>query len=319
MERLERQIKEERNIDLEQALQLIDADLEELMFRANRIRRYFCSDSFDTCTIINGKSGHCQEDCKFCSQSSFNPTDIERYGLLEEDQILSGAFYNEKKGIRRYSIVTSGRALEGEEFHRICANYHRMSKECSISLCASHGLLSYQNLVELKKVGVSRYHNNLETSRRYFPLICTTHTYDHKIEVILNAQKAGLEVCSGGVFGMGETMEDRLDMAFDLRSLGIRSIPLNILNPIPNTPLRDRPSLSLEEVCRIVAIYRFILPQSWLRLAGGRNLLTDQGRDTFCAGANAIITGDFLTTSGCGIDQDLAMISSLGFELIFHE
>ena len=180
-------------------------------------------------------------------------------------------------------------------------------------------MLSYEQFVKLKEAGVSRYHNNLETSGRYFPSICTTHTYDEKLEAIRAAKRAGLSVCSGGIMGMGETLEDRVDMALTLRELAIHSVPVNVLNPILGTPLGNQKRLSEEEVCRIVAVYRFILPEASVRLAGGRGLFADKGRRIFESGANAAISGDMLTTSGITISEDMEMIEELGFVPRLHE
>lgn len=294
---------------------LLTADLNELCSSANEIREHFCGNSFDICTIINGKSGKCSEDCKYCAQSSSFKVNIEEYPLLSSDRLIKEAVYNQSKGILRYSIVTSGRNLSDTEIDHICESYKTIGETCTISLCASHGLLSYENFVKLKQAGVKRYHNNLETSRRNFSNICTTHTYDEKVSAIKDAQKAGLEVCSGGIMGMGETMIDRVDMAFDLRDLGIKSVPINILNPIKGTLFENLPILTLDEVRRIVAIFRFILPSAALRLAGGRGLLNDKGASVFMSGANATISGDMLTTTGISIQDDMNMLENIEFEV----
>ena len=184
-----------------------------------------------------------------------------------------------------------------------------------IQVCASFGLLEKEDFEKLKAVGVSRVHNNLETSRRNFINICTTHTYEDKIHAIRQAQEAGLKVCSGGIMGLGETMEDRVNMVIDIRELGIKSIPVNFLNPIPGTPYENVPMLSQEEMRRIVAVFRCLIPDAAIRLAGGRGLLKDKGRACFQSGANAAISGDMLTTSGMTIEKDMAMIKELGFEV----
>lgn len=302
-------------ISRQDASSLIAADLEALCAAADEIRAHYCQSTFDICTIINGKSGRCSEDCKYCAQSAHYAVALDCYPLLSTDKILKEAQYNHDKGILRFSIVTSGRCLSDEEVDEVCKSYRNIRESCEIALCASHGLLTYEQFVKLREAGVVRYHNNLETSRRYFPSVCTTHTYDDKIAAIKNAQKAGLTVCSGGIMGLGETMEDRLDMAFELRNLGINSVPINILNPIKNTPFAHLPVLTLNEVRRIIAVYRFILPNAALRLAGGRGLLPDKGKSVFQSGANAAISGDMLTTSGITIDQDMDMLSSLHFEV----
>lgn len=312
---LKNKILEGYIITKEEAMELADRDLNILCNCANEIRKYFCGNRFDICTIINGKSGRCSENCKFCAQSIHYPVHAPEYPIIGTDAIVEEALYNYNKGILRYSVVTSGRRLSDEELDGLCESYKEVAKSCNIALCASHGLLTYEQFVNLKKAGVDRYHNNLETSRRNFPNICTTHTYDDKINAIKNAQKAGMEVCSGGIMGLGETMEDRIDMALDLRELGITSIPINILNPIKRTPFQDRHILSPAQVRRIVAIYRFILPKSAIRLAGGRGLLLDKGKSAFKSGANAAISGDMLTTSGITIEEDMKLIKALNYEV----
>lgn len=303
------------SITREDALSLIDADLKDLAICADELRKHFCGNSFDVCTIINGKSGRCSENCKYCAQSSHYFTNIEEYPLLEKSKIKEEALYNFNKGILRYSVVTSGKKLTDEEIDNLCDSYRDISSSCDISLCASHGLLTYEQFKKLKEAGVTRYHNNLETSRRFFPNICTTHTYDDKINAIKSAQKAGLEVCSGGIMGLGETMEDRIDMAFEIKNLGIKSIPVNILNPIKGTPLEHLEPLHHEEVQRIVSIFRFIMPHAAIRLAGGRGLIPDKGKSIFKSGANAAISGDMLTTAGISIVDDMNMIKELHYEV----
>ena len=296
------------------ALMLCGEPLNELCSAANELREHFCGNAFDICTIINGKSGRCSENCKYCAQSGHYCTEVEEYPLLTSDTILKEANYNHTRGILRFSIVTSGRNLSDTEMDEVCESYRAIQENCDISICASHGLLSFEQFQQLKAAGVSRYHNNLETSRRNFPNICTTHTYDDKIQAIKNAQAAGLAVCSGGIMGLGETMEDRIDMALDIRDLGIKSIPVNILNPIKGTPFENLPKLADDEVRRIIAIFRFILPDGAVRLAGGRGLLADKGKAAFQSGANAAISGDMLTTSGISISDDMAMLKDLQFE-----
>ncbi|MDF2499579.1 MAG: biotin synthase [Anaerosporomusa subterranea] len=296
------------------ALQLCSELLDELCSAANELREHFCGNAFDICTIINGKSGRCSENCKYCAQSGHYCTEVEEYPLLASDTILKEANYNHTRGILRFSIVTSGRNLSDTEMDEVCESYRAIQENCDISICASHGLLSFKQFQQLKAAGVSRYHNNLETSRRNFPNICTTHTYDDKIQAIKNAQAVGLAVCSGGIMGLGETMEDRIDMALDIRDLGIKSIPVNVLNPIKGTPFESLPKLADEEVRRIIAIFRFILPDGAVRLAGGRGLLADKGKAAFQSGANAAISGDMLTTSGISISDDMAMLKDLQFE-----
>lgn len=310
-----RRISGGESISRGEALELINAPLDALCEAADEIRSQFCSNSFDMCSIINGKSGLCSENCRYCAQSAHYRGSSEEYPLMNTAKLLRCAEYNEQRGVGRFSVVTSGKRLSRAEVDAICESYREISGKCGISLCASHGLLEYEDFVKLKAAGVSRIHNNLETSRGNFGNICSTHTYDDKLNAIRAAQKAGLEVCSGGIMGLGETWEDRIDMALELRGLGIKSVPLNVLNPIKGTPLENARVLSEDEVCRIAAMWRFILPDAKIRLAGGRGLFKDKGGRIFKSGANAAITGDMLTTSGITIADDMRLAAELGYEV----
>ncbi len=303
------------NVTKAEALEIYDANLEELCENADKIRRHFCKNQFDICTIINGKSGHCSENCKFCAQSAHNKTLIDEYPLLSTDEIVKQAEKNYKQGVIRYSIVTSGKRLPNREIDLMCETVAKIRREVGISVCISFGLLDEEQFTKLKQAGVSRVHNNLETSRRNFKNICTTHTFDDKINAIKAAQKAGLSVCSGGIMGLGETKEDRIDMAFTLKSLNVKSVPVNMLNPIPGTPFSDNKKLDESDMRRIVATYRFILPDASIRLAGGRGLLRDKGKSCFSSGANAAISGDMLTTSGITTKTDMQILDELGYEV----
>lgn len=302
-------------ITKEEALKLYEQPLEKLCSKADEIRRRFCADGFDICTIINGKSGKCSENCKFCAQSAHNHTGAAEYPLLSADEIVAQAKLNDSQGVLRYSIVTSGRRLTDEEVDKMCEAVRRIKSETGISVCISFGLLNEEQYRKLKEAGVSRVHNNLETSERNFHNICTTHTFKDKVNAIRAAQSAGLSVCSGGIMGLGETPEDRIDMALTLRELGIKSVPVNMLNPIPGTPLAENTKLTSEDMRRIVAVYRFILPDASIRLAGGRGLMEDKGKACFLSGANAAISGDMLTTAGITVETDMNMLKELGYEV----
>lgn len=295
---------------------LLNGDLEELKKGANKIREALCGNHVNLCSIINGRAGRCSENCKFCAQSAHNHTGAKEYDLLDADEVIEACKRNEAYGVHKFSIVTAGRTLCGSAFEQAVNIYSRMNEECpNISLCASHGLLKDDQFDRLKESGVTMYHANIETSRRNFPNICTTHTFDDKIKCIKAAQKAGLEVCSGGILGMGETWEDRLDMALTLSELNIDSIPLNALMPIKGTPFQDLPVLTEDEILRSVALFRFINPTAYIRLAAGRNLMNESGKEAFFSGANATITGDMLTTSGNNTEQDKQMLSENGFDI----
>lgn len=287
-------------------------DLKELTSAADKIRAHFMGEKIDLCTIINGRSGRCGENCKFCAQSAFNHTSCEEYNFLEEDKIFDTAKLNQDEGVHRFAIVTAGKSLCGKDFDKAIHAYERMHKELSINLCASMGFITREQFKALKKAGVSYYHHNIETSRRNFPNICTSHTYEMKIQTIKIAQEEGLNVCSGGIIGMGETFEDRIDMALSLSELNIRSIPINALMPIPGTPLENNKPLTEDEILRTLAMFRFINPQAHIRLAAGRKLLSENGRKAFESGCSATITGNMLTTSGSTIRDDIKMISEMG-------
>lgn len=294
---------------------LMKCDLAKLCEAANEIRIYFCNNNFDMCSIMNAKSGKCSENCKFCAQSQHYNTMCDNYPLISYETIAKEAKINEKYHINRFSLVTSGKKLCSEDIDKVCKIYKSLSENINIKLCASHGLQNYEDFKKLKESGVVRYHNNLETSERYFKNICTTHTYQDKINAIKNAQKAGLEICSGGIIGLGETMQDRIDMAIQLKALNIKSTPINILNPIKGTPFESNKLLTIEEIKRTIAIFRFILCDSVIRLAGGRTLMQDLGKECFKCGANGMITGNMLTTIGNQVSLDKKMIESLGFKI----
>ena len=222
----------------------------------------------------------------------------------------------ESQGVRRYSIVTSGKRLNAAEVDQMCECIKKLREETNLHVCGSFGLLDKEAFSKLKEAGLTRVHNNLETSRRYFPDVCTTHTFDDKIAAITAAKEAGLEVCSGGIMGIGETMEDRIDMALEVRRLGVHSVPVNMLNAIPGTPYENEPRLTTDEMRRIVAVYRFLLPDAFIRLAGGRGLMEDKGRGCMESGANAAISGDMLTTSGITVKTDFQLLGELGYEIV---
>ena len=294
---------------------LLQADLGELTACADRLRRHFSGDHANLCSIINGRSGRCPENCKFCAQSAHHCTGIEEYPFLDPQKIAEECSYNEERGVHRFAIVTAGRRLSGEEFQKALETYRRLSRECHVDLCASFGLLEAEQFVQLREEGVTRYHANIETSRRNFPNICTTHTFEDKLECIRRAKAAGLEVCSGGIIGMGENWDDRLDMALTLSELGVRSVPVNALIPIAGTPLEGIERITEPDILRTVAMFRFLIPEADIRLAAGRNLMRNCGERAFLSGANSAITGDMLTTSGNRIREDIAMLEHIGYSV----
>ena len=295
---------------------LVTAELKQLCEGADKIRKALCGNRADLCSIINGRGGKCSENCKFCAQSAHYRTECEEYGFLNVNTFLAGAKTAVGQGIRRYSIVTAGRTLEGEDLEQAIAAYRAMHKAYpNLILCASHGLMKEEDLRRIHNAGVTMYHTNIETSEEYFSKICTTHTFQDKLTEIKRARSAGLIVCSGGIFGMGETWEDRLLMAALLAELEVESIPLNFLLPIPGTPLEHTIPLSLEEMIRITAVFRYLNPTAYLRIAAGRGRFLNGGEELFRAGANAVLTGDMLTTVGNKTAQDREMLLRMGFEL----
>lgn len=292
---------------------LLSGDLDELTECADKLRRHFSGSRANLCSIINGRSGRCSENCKFCAQSAHHCTGIEEYDFLDKDKILTECKHNEERGVNRFAIVTAGRRLSGEEFEKALDAYRTMSSENKVGLCASFGLLEVEQFSELRKAGVTRYHANIETSRAFFSNICTTHTFEDKLECIRRAKAAGFEICSGGIIGMGEAWQDRIDMALTLSGIGVNSIPINALIPIKGTPLENIERISEADILRTIAIFRFIVPEADIRLAAGRILMTNCGERAFLSGANSAITGDMLTTSGNGIRDDIVMLNRIGY------
>lgn len=302
-------------VNREEAVGLVKEPLRELCSAADEIRTHFCGNSFDLCTIVNGKCGKCSEDCKYCAQSAhYHTTCTESYPLLPAEELVRQAKRNASQGVLRYSIVTSGKRLSEEEIDQFCESIREIRRQADIQVCVSFGLQTKEQFVKLKEAGASRVHCNLETSARFFPEVCTTHTYEEKIETLKAAKSAGLEVCSGGIMGLGETMEDRIDMVLTARELGVKSIPVNLLNPIPGTPYEKNRVLTKDEFAKIIAVFRFLIPEGAIRLAGGRGLLGDKGEKCFRSGANAAISGDMLTTAGITVQTDMELLKRLGYQ-----
>lgn len=316
--RIKPEILDNRLISREEASQFLhEISTEDLCGLADEMRRRFMGDRMDTCSIMNARSGRCTEDCKWCSQSSHHACDVEIYPLTGTEEALRHAKDNYSKGIGRFSLVTSGRAMTDREIDRSGEIYGAIGQACpDLKLCASMGLLNKEQLQRLKESGVERYHCNIETAPSYFPKLCTTHTMEEKIRTIRWAQEVGLKVCSGGIIGMGETAEQRVEMAFTLRDLEIDSIPVNILNPIPGTKLERTPPLTDDEILRTFALFRIINPKAYIRFAGGRTRITPEvQRAALKAGVNAAIMGDLLTTIGCTVEEDKRMFASAGFTM----
>ncbi|MBI4653461.1 MAG: biotin synthase BioB [Nitrospirae bacterium] len=306
------------NIDKESALYLAglsNSQVFELFALSNRIRTDFRGNKVDLCSIVNAKSGACPEDCSFCAQSVYSSTETEIYPLLDKDKILGAAESAKENGAKRFCVVTSGKKPFDAEISDICNFISDISK-LGLFPCATLGLLDNKVLKQLRDAGLHRYHHNLETSEAFFREICTTHTYREKIKTINSAKSLGLSICSGGIFGLGESWEDRIDMAFALREIGVDSIPINFFTPIRGTPLGDKNLLNPLEALKIIAIYRLILPQCEIRICGGRAAtLRELHSYVFIAGADSLLIGNYLTTPGRNPRDDLQMIKDMGLEL----
>lgn len=298
-----------------EAYSLLDADFDALCDAAADITAALCSDEFDSCSIINARSGRCPENCKWCAQSAHWATGCDTYPIIPEEECMALARYNAAKGIRRFSLVTSGKAAKGKSLDAICSMLRRVTNDTPMLTCASLGLLDLDDLRKVRQAGAVRYHCNLETAPSFFPALCSTHTHDDKIATIRAAREAGLEICSGGIIGMGETPCQRVEFALALRDIEPVSIPINILIPIPGTPLADTPPLTEQEILTTVAIFRFVHPTIHLRFAGGRQKLSTEGQlRAMKIGINGGIVGDMLTTLGSTIDNDKALITKAGYK-----
>jgi biotin synthase len=303
---------------IDQLSELSREHFDDLLYWANEIRKANFGNKVKMCSIVPGRLGGCSQDCAFCAQSVHYDTAVDKTPItLSDGQIMDAAAEAKSKGVPNFGIVYSGRKVSDAELDRLIGLTRRIKDEIGMGVCMGLGILSEENMQRLADAGVVRFNHNLETSERHFPDIVSTHKYQDRVRTIEAGLKAGMGVCAGGIFGIGETEADRIDMALELRRLGVDMVPMNFLHPIEGTPLGTAEKLPPREILRIVALYRFILPKTHLKVAGGRVLnLRDMQSWIFYAGCTAILSGNYLTTAGRSVEDDLQMLKDLGLETI---
>lgn len=304
-------------LDPAELTELFESTDETEIFRASHLITERCASKvFDVCTIVNAKSGECTEDCRWCAQSRHWKTGVKIMPILPADSAEAALDRAEALGIGKFSFVTSGRKISRRETEVMSERIKRAAKRPGMQICASFGLMDEGALEKLKQAGLSRVHCNLETGRDYFPKVCTTHTREEKIATLRAARRVGLDICSGGLFGMGECFEDRLELALQLRELSVPSIPLNFLTPIAGTPLENARTLSASDVLKTIALFRFVNPSAQLRFAGGLSTLSKETiKKGLYTGINSAIVGDFLTTAGLTVESMLSLAKETGYRL----
>jgi biotin synthase len=291
---------------------LLSTPFKELIARANEVRKKYIGNKLELCNILNARSGLCPEDCKFCAQSVRHHADIPTYPLKEKKEIVKAAQKAKNIGAEKFGIVTSGNRLTDRELNVVAQAISEIKDRIGIAVCASLGAMEKSQLQLLKEAGLSRYHHNIETSRRFYPHIISTHSFDERINTINSAKQVGLEICSGGIIGMGETWQDRIDMAYTLKELDVDSVPLNILIPIKGTPLESVAPLSADDALRTICIFRIILKNKIVKIAAGRETtFKDSQLKAFIAGANGMLIGGYLTVKGANLDADYALIEEI--------
>ena len=320
--RLKQRLFDGGEVTFEEAMRLVgiengSEDFFALLEAAREITFHFNTREPGLCSLINAKSNLCGEDCGFCSQSVRFDTRVETYKLMPADEVVKAAKEFEKSGTQNFCVVTSGGSLNDQEFEQILEIYRRLKAETSLKLDGSLGFLTPGRVARLKEVGLRRFNSNLQSSREFYPKIVTTHTYETRLETLRHLIEGGMELCSGGILGMGETPEDRVKLAFELKPYAPHCLPMNVLNPRPGTPLENTPQEDPAEVVKTIAVYRFVHPKSNIKLAGGRetNLGDTYQEMALKGGANGVITGGYLTTEGNPVHKDLEMLRKTGFEV----
>ena len=318
LERIIKKAKGLESLDNEEIEFVIKCDnIEEICEAANEVKEHFFSNKIQFCSIINAKSGKCSEDCKFCAQSAHYNTKSPVYGFVDLSEIERRAREYKRYGVKRFSIVTSGKSLPKKDLNKLLDGI-KIIRESGLLADASVGILDRETLIRLKEAGLSGYHHNLETSRSYFKNVCTTHEYEEDVSCIKNAVELGFFVCSGGIFGIGESWHHRVELALTLKEMNVDSIPLNFLNPIKGTPYENLTPLSEDEALKIIALYRFLLPDKQIRICGGRNTVfkKETKYKILKSGASGLMVGNYLTVSGFDIPSDLEDIKRLGLTLM---
>ena len=312
-------VLEGRSVSMKEILPLLEAkgpDLMDLVAVANRVRVEFNGNEIDLCSLLNAKSGKCSEDCAFCAQSAHYQTDAPTYPLMNADQMVKEAKEAQKRRTGRFCLISSGRQLNDKEFEVILSGLDRIRQETTLDLDCSLGTLSEERAEALKKVGVTRYNHNLETAESHFSKICTTHSFKDRVQTIEVLKDQGFSICCGGIIGLGESPQQRLELAFSVRQLGIECIPFNILNPRPGTPLEHSEAIPPIEIIKTISLFRLVLPKGTIKIAGGREAnLRDLQSLALLAGANGLIVGNYLTTPGRNAEDDLTMIKDVGFQI----
>ena len=307
-----------KQLSEQEAFQLInisDESLQLLSDAANEITREISGNLVDVESLINAKKGKCQEDCSFCSQSAFYKSGIDNYKLLPTDTIVQNARMSKESGVKSFCLVCAWRGPTEKDFEQICEIIDEINKKVGIEVNCSLGFITKDMALQLKQLKVKRYNHNLEASKSFFSKICTTHTFDERMDTNLMIKKIGLELCCGGIIGMGETRMQRLELGLDLARLSPEECPINILVPQKGTPLQLQPRLSLTEILRTIAVFRFLMPKTILKIAGGREVyLENEQEKALLGGANGIITGGYLTIGGNSSEKDFEMISKIGLE-----
>ena len=307
------------SVSMKEILPLLEAngpEVMDLVAVANRVRVKFNGNEIDLCSLLNAKSGKCSEDCAFCAQSAHYQTDAPTYPLMNADQMVKEAREAQKRRTGRFCLISSGRQLNDKEFEVILSGLDRIRKETTLDLDCSLGTLSEERAEALKKVGVTRYNHNLETAESHFSKICTTHSFRDRVQTIEVLKDQGFSICCGGIIGLGESPQQRLELAFSVRQLEIECIPFNILNPRPGTPLEHSEAIPPIEIIKTISLFRLVLPKGTIKIAGGREAnLRDLQSLSLLAGANGLIVGNYLTTPGRNAEDDLTMIRDVGFQI----